>query len=296
MAGTVSKLALALAAMAGAAMTAAPAVAAAKTEQIAIEYKVPANPDFKPMYEILRQQQVLEKTEIFLSPFKLPRKVVFQFSECAGEDDAFYGDNTITMCYELVKRLVDTMPKDIQFKRFETVDTVIGPLVDTILHEFAHALFDILRIPLLGREEDAADQVAAYIYLQFDEKIAKRLVFGTAYNFYTESQAAGAAQTRDQFNTEFSEVHSTPMQRAFNLLCMAYGSDPEAYQGLVELNFLPEERAETCGEEYEQVQDAVEALIRPHVDMDKMREISDSAWLERVRAKGAQWRGSVVRK
>ncbi len=35
-----------------------------------------------------------------------------------------------------------------------------GPLLDTILHEVAHAMFDMLRVPVLGREEEAADQVA----------------------------------------------------------------------------------------------------------------------------------------
>ena len=49
------------------------------------------------------------------------------------------------------------------FKRPPTIardDAFIGPFADVFLHEAGHALFDLLKIPLLGREEDAADQLA----------------------------------------------------------------------------------------------------------------------------------------
>jgi hypothetical protein len=45
-------------------------------------------------------------------------------------------------------------------------DTIIGPLVDVFLHESGHAVFDLLKIPVFGREEDAADQFSAYIMLR----------------------------------------------------------------------------------------------------------------------------------
>ena len=46
-------------------------------------------------------------------------------------------------------------------------DALIAPLMDVFLHEAAHALFDLLAIPVLGGEDDAADQVAAYYMLQY---------------------------------------------------------------------------------------------------------------------------------
>jgi hypothetical protein len=35
------------------------------------------------------------------------------------------------------------------------------------LHETGHAVFDLLEVPVLGREEDAADLFSAYIMLHF---------------------------------------------------------------------------------------------------------------------------------
>ena len=52
------------------------------------------------------------------------------------------------------------------------------------------ALFDMLKLPVLGREEDAADQVAAYINLQFGKAEARRLIMGTAYAYANEAEHA----------------------------------------------------------------------------------------------------------
>jgi hypothetical protein len=44
-----------------------------------------------------------------------------------------------------------------------------------------HAVFDLLKIPLFGREEDAADQYSAYIMLHFGKEDTHRLIEGSAY-------------------------------------------------------------------------------------------------------------------
>ena len=44
-------------------------------------------------------------------------------------------------------------------------DSVVGPTLEVFLHEMAHAVFELFRLPVLGREEDAADQIAAYMLL-----------------------------------------------------------------------------------------------------------------------------------
>ena len=59
-------------------------------------------------------------------------------------------------------------------------DAVVGPFVDVLLHELSHAIFDMLKIPLFGKEEDAADQLAAFILLQFGNEVARRTITGAA--------------------------------------------------------------------------------------------------------------------
>ena len=42
-------------------------------------------------------------------------------------------------------------------------------------------MFDIFQVPLLGREEDVADQFAGYVMLQFGKDPARRLIGGAVY-------------------------------------------------------------------------------------------------------------------
>jgi hypothetical protein len=209
-----------------------------------------------------------------LSPFRLPRTLKVSLAGCDGEADAFYGDDAITICYEYISELWKNMPAETTEAGIAPMDTIIGPLVDTSLHEFAHALFDMLNVPVLGREEDAADQVAAYINLQFGKAEARRLIMGTAYAYGKEAERAAPLSME-----RFADEHGTPAQRAYNVLCIAYGADPELFGDLVSKGYLPKKRAEGCGDEYGQITDAFEELISPHLNRALAKRILDGAWL-----------------
>ena len=49
-----------------------------------------------------------------------------------------------------------------------------GLFASVLLHETGHAMFDLLNVPIFGREEDAADQIAAYLVTQFGPDVARR--------------------------------------------------------------------------------------------------------------------------
>ncbi|MBL4731877.1 MAG: hypothetical protein JKY82_04660 [Rhizobiaceae bacterium] len=276
-------LALILAGMMFVTVTAENSFAASKTNRITFNYKKPDDPKHQFIYNGLTERRVFEKIQEFLSPFKLPNKVEYVLEGCDGSEDVIYEDNTITFCYEFIDRLYKNMPKKVTPAGIAPIDTIIGPFFDTALHEFAHALFDMFYVPILGREEDAADQVAAYIYLQLGREEARRLIYGTAYNYLINSaNADDAAETKEEFREDFAESHSTPEQRAFNLLCIAYGADQEFFAEIVTAGYLPKERAEVCQEEYEQLVDAYDELILPHVDEDMADDIFDRTWLRKA--------------
>jgi hypothetical protein len=150
----------------------------------------------------------------------------------------------------------------------------------------------MLSLPVFGREEDAADQVAAYIYLQLGEADARRLIMGTAYAYFAEAENGDAPQSREEFAEQFADEHGTPAQRAYNVLCIAYGADPELFGDVVSKGYLPKERAEGCEEEYEQVQDAFEKLIAPHIDTALAEKNMDRAWLRKATERKHRRRGS----
>ncbi|HZX42482.1 MAG TPA: DUF4344 domain-containing metallopeptidase, partial [Myxococcaceae bacterium] len=150
---------------------------------------------------------------------------------------------------------------------------VIGPFLFIVLHETAHAVFAVLAVPVLGREEDAADQVAAYAATQIGGDFAERMLRSAAFMYDQDSSA------RKPGEDDFSDVHGLDRQRFYNVLCLAWGSDPKRYAFAKELGKLPDDRAEGCAEEYQQVRYAVRTLIRKNVDQKE---------IERVRAKAAR--------
>jgi hypothetical protein len=77
----------------------------------------------------------------------------------------------------------------------------------------------------------------------------------------------------------YADVHSLTAQRLFNVMCMAYGFDPDAFAELVDKGHLPKERAEGCWAEYGQVAQAVSTLIRPHLDPARRRDALAQKWL-----------------
>jgi hypothetical protein len=251
------------------------ALAAAKTNRVKVRYVPPENPEFQGIYMELKQRGALEKLQKLLSPIRLPRTLRISLTECDGEADAFYEDASITICYEYIAMLVKNMPQEVTTSGIAPIDTIIGPMFEVSLHEFAHALFDMLEIPVFGREEDAADQVAAYTLLQFGETEARRLIAGTAYAYKMDEKNIDTCRSME----DYADEHGTPAQRFFNVLCIAYGADKKLFGEIVSGGYLPKSRAEFCEEEYEQVQDAVDLLIIPHIDLDLADEVMDRAWL-----------------
>jgi Putative metallopeptidase len=138
-----------------------------------------------------------------------------------------------------------------------------------------HAMFDFLNVPLFGRAEDAADQFATYIMLLYGKQDARRLIGGAAYG-YREYVRNPKVTVRLE---AFSEAHGAPMQRFYNLLCMAYGADQETFGDLLKNGYLPQARARGCRVEFGEVNFAFQQTIRPHVDQELAKAVLQSGWL-----------------
>jgi hypothetical protein len=242
---------------------------------VSVSYVPPKDPAHQPIYEQLQKLRFLENLQEFLSPFRLPRMLLVKVEGCDGDANAWYENNEITVCYEYVDQLWKTMPAETTAAGVAPVDALVGPLFDTCLHEFAHTIFDMLRVPVLGREEAAADQVSAYIMLHLGKAEARRLIGGVAYAYKTEVDAAAAPLGI----TQFADVHGTPAQRYYDVLCIAYGADAQPFGDFVEKGYLPKERAEDCKDEYRQAAHAYEQLIGPHIDPGLAKEVFDKSWL-----------------
>src|SRR4051794_18341835 len=164
---------------------AAPARAAELTrdERVTIEYVEPKDRAFKETRELLMSNRVLEAARDVLAPVRWPRTIRLELRDCDGEPNAWYGEGTVTVCYEYVDEMLANASSSKRPAAISREDAFMGPLLDVYLHEASHAMFDLLAIPVLGREEDAADQLAAYYILQLPRERRRSLIIGSAYSY-----------------------------------------------------------------------------------------------------------------
>jgi hypothetical protein len=270
--------------------------------RIRIEYDAPKNPEHQILYERLRERQVLETIQEILSPVRLPTPgLLIKTMGCDGMISSWYSNNdpgdpgpTVHMCYELLQNIIKITTTDNVRPNVTSHDAIVGQFMFWSLHETGHAVFDIFQMPLLGREEDAADLFAAYIMLEFGRDQARRWVEGAAY-------------TSDEFMADvpwgknYASVHGLPQQRFYNLICLAYGADPVTFADVAEnmtnmmtqkgmlpkqeQGVLPKQRAENCAYEFQTVDHAFKTLIRPHVDLELRSKVLDMSWFPEPRGR-----------
>lgn len=240
-----------------------------RTDQVRVVYVQPKEAKHQPVHDALRERRILEILRSLLNPFRLPRQLTLEVKGCDGQVDAYYANDTATLCYEYIELIERHAPKVGTPAGLSRADATVGAIIDTLLHEAGHAIFDMLEIPVLGREEDAADLFSAYILLQFAPDDARRLIQGVG--FMMASEAKAALEEPPELKT-FSKEHGLPAQRYYNLLCMAYGSNPKIFGNMVLRGRLPKERAEGCAGEYAMLRRAFNKLILPHVDEAMQRD------------------------
>jgi hypothetical protein len=250
--------------------------------QFVIQYIAPNNPDLQEIYSRLRDRHFLERIQTILSPLRLPETLTVKTAEC-GMMNAWYTREdsrpTVTICYELLKTISQSVPKQTTPDDITPTDAVIGQALWLVLHETGHAVFDIFNVPVFGHSEDAADNFATYVMLQFGQEQAKRLIGGAAWAWRAYIADYRSEPMVKEKLVAFASNHGQPQERFYNLMCLAYGADPSTFTDLTKEGFLPPNRASDCQYEYRTLADAFHQEIGPHIDRELARQVMDTSWL-----------------
>lgn len=130
----------------------------------------------------------------------------------------------------------------------------------TLMHEVGHVLFDQYSLPLLAREEDAADALATVLLLEYVDDGA-RIALNAADMFGYESEQYEWFEESD-----FWSEHSLEIQRYYTTLCHVYGSAPETHTHIINAEYgLSEERAANCEQEYTRIRAGWLGVLRPYL-------------------------------
>jgi hypothetical protein len=229
-----------------------------------VAYEEPEDPAAKGVHDELKAARTLEAVREFLRVVRLPRPVRLAFADCGDDYNAFYDPDTstISVCYGLVGDLRRLAAGPSRPAGVTPESAVRSSLAYIFLHEAAHALFDQLQTPILGREEDAADILATVVVLQLDDQDVREMVMGVAW-LYTQEGGDVAADA----NGYLSDVHLLPEQRKFNLVCLAHGARPALFADALASGYLTADRAESCQEEYRLASYSIAALVGPYLDV-----------------------------
>jgi hypothetical protein len=263
-----------------------PTTPSGQSVRVSVVYVPPNNYSFQEVYELLQQHNALEKIKEILSPFQFPEQLTIETTECGAVNAYYQRKNfkpTVTLCYEFVKRTLELLPNETNPVGLTSPDAAVGQFFWTTFHEVGHAAFDMFNVPIFAHEEDAADNFATFIMLQFGKGQARRLIDGAAWAwraYLGDYQKNPVMPTR---LAAFASDHGLPQERFYNLMCLAFGTNSKEFADFA--SYLPPTRSPNCSHEYQTLVRAFRQEIRPHIDQEQARAVLDTDWLEQVEAK-----------
>ncbi|MGZ5914996.1 MAG: DUF4344 domain-containing metallopeptidase [Hyphomicrobium sp.] len=138
---------------------------------------------------------------------------------------------------------------------------VLGNTLFALMHEMGHGLIHDLGLPVLGHEEDAADAFATVMMLSMQSAVTHRVLVNAAKGWMISDR-----RSRDGGEAAvFYDAHGLDLQRAYNIICLMVGSDPDQFDDLAREANLPEERRQTCQGDYSNASWSWNKALEPYL-------------------------------
>ncbi len=219
--------------------------------------------------EAVRGRTLMENTHVMEGLAKdvnetliLPFDIPLVGSQC-GEANDFWTTSAkqMILCYEDVDHSLQIFGDAHAPNPSETARRIV---IGSFYHELGHMAIDLFELPATGREEDVADQMAAYNLLQPDaqgkfspDDVAAAKDYATAFAIESKTQDAASKDV-------LADVHTPDEARSVNMACWIYGSNPAGSADLVAAGTLPQGRADGCQDEYNKLMRAWGKLLEGH--------------------------------
>ena len=152
-----------------------------------------------------------------------------------------------------------------------------------LYHELGHMLVDQLGLPVLGREEDAVDNIATFALLALDTEESDQALLDASYGWLLSDGRYDSFVMSD-----FYDEHSLDLQRAYAITCLMVGNDRKKFRDAADYMEMDQGRQRRCALDYEQVEASVVALLSPHIGEEAPIEVvyedggDDYGWAERI--------------
>ncbi|WP_298768218.1 DUF4344 domain-containing metallopeptidase [uncultured Shewanella sp.] len=237
----------------------APQILASTDKKAVVLYAKPANTSEAMIKNHLINLGLIDEIVVYINEeYLLPQTLTFKIG---ARDGPLYDpiSNEIFIPYFFIKEAKNRF-SDAHYSetRVSVDDATWDALMHTLLHELAHALIAIYNLPVVGKEEDAADSLATILLIEFFNE-GTEIAISAADLFYLESEDIVGSEE------DYWDEHSLDIQRFYSTICLVYGSSPEKYIDLVnDMNFS-EKRLTLCIDEYQNLLDNWIVLLKPHL-------------------------------
>ena len=146
-------------------------------------------------------------------------------------------------------------------QRKDLIEFVAGNMLFAINHELGHALVSEMGLPVLGKEEDAVDAYAVLNMLAIGNSVSDRVLTEAINGWFLDAKRNGVQGTR----APFYDAHSLDRQRAYDIVCLMVGADPNKFAEVANKVQLPQERQYTCLGDYSNASWSWTTVLRPHL-------------------------------
>ena len=217
--------------------------------KISVRYDPPNDKIGSDAKQILQLGGTDGVAEGFTTSFKLPEDITIHVVNGVVGPHYDPQDRTITLSYGFVNYTAGVLKTN--FPELRRDDREFGKQLAAVdafilVHEFGHAFIHAFDLPVLGREEDAADAVATVFLTRAVENGAE-YAFDAARFFNALS-----SRQRNLAPQDFFDEHSLDKQRAYSIVCWIAGSSEQSYREVARRRLLSEARQQRCPAEYQQ--------------------------------------------
>jgi Putative metallopeptidase len=192
---------------------------------------------------------------------------VFFFCLCAVSAPASAQDGAKSVLQPRIDAAAKMLMSDPAFaglseaRRHDTIHFVVGNLLFVLLHEMGHALTTEMGLPVLGREEDAADAYASIAMLSMNNAFSDRVLTEAAKGwFYSDRR-----DRMEHAPVVYYDAHGLDRQRAYQIVCYMVGSNPEKFARLADETALPEERRLSCQGDFSNAEWSWRMALKDHL-------------------------------
>jgi hypothetical protein len=146
-----------------------------------------------------------------------------------------------------------------QQQQMDLIEFVAGNMLFVGFHELGHGIIHELGLPVLGREEDAADSFATIAMINMNTDFSNRVLVQAARGWFLMDRR----DRKDGDALAFYDEHGLDKQRAYQIVCLMVGWDEDKFKELADWVKMPASRQDSCAGDYSNAQFSWNAALKP---------------------------------